>query len=600
MRRGLCPSPLLMLIAAVLLMGLPVRAATFTVTTLTPTGPGSLTEAMANANTNGQADVINISVAGTITLNAPLPIVLTDMTINGLGSGTTFIDGNNTQRGFFVRAGTLALNDLTIRNCRHVGGNGGGGSGGGAAGMGAALFVNTGATAIVDEVNFTSNLVQGGNGGSASGNPTGGGGGGGISGAGGAGGGNSGGDGGGLGGGEGGTSISGTDPGAGGGGGGGDFLGGFGGDGMGDTSASTSNRPGGEGGGGGGGGTGGFSNNYHHGGSGGFGGGGGGGSRDQGGGGSGGFGGGGGGTGKNPGLFNGGSGGQFGGSGGKGGATARGGAGGGAGLGGAIFVRDGGTLQISNAFLNFNRAERGLATTGSDGDNNKAGSAGQGKGGAIFVMTNGTAVRGSGVTFGQNNFAFNAGVTETDNHIMFGEFTSPPLDAVMLSNNAARTVGQTQVFEIEATGGAQPLTYQWSFRPESGGSFSGLSNVTNFIAGATTDTLTLSNIVLNFAGDYRCTVTDNGGAHTTTTFVTLTVQGDELGGPNVWVDFAFAGPHAGTQANPVDTLEQAVLLVESGGTLHIAPGTTPETITISKPMTLQNDNPGQGPVRIGL
>lgn len=569
---------------------LSARAATFSVTNLNSSGTGSLADAMASANTNGQSDTINILVSGTITLNALLPSVLTDMTINGLGSDTTFINGNGARRAFFVSAGTLTLNNMTIEDCLHLGGTGGNGSAGGAAGMGAALFVDTDATAIVNNVDFIGNVAQGGNGGFAF--PiTGGGGGGGFDGNGGVGGSTNAANGSGIGFGIG-ASSSGVDPGAGGGGGGGGYLGGFGGDGTGSKSVSNATQPGEDGGGGGGAGTG----SFKRGGNGGFGGGGGGGSRDTGGGGSGGFGGGGGGTGKSPSFASGGAGGQFGGNGGKGGNTSRGGAGGGGGLGGAIFVRDGGTLELSECFLDENAALRGLATAGGDGFATN-GTPGQGKGGAIFIMDNATVLRGPNVSFGLSNFATNAGSTETDNPIIFGEFTVPPLDATMLSGSASRTVGQSQDFLISASGGKAPLTFAWEFRQTGTFVFGPLSNEPGFISGADSATLTLSDIVLNFDGAYRCTVTDDDGASTTTTFVTLSVQGDELGGPDVYVDFDFAGPHAGTQANPVDTMEQAILLVEGNGTIHIAPGTTNETFTINKPLTLVNT--GGAPVFIG-
>ena len=55
----------------------------------------------------------------------------------------------------------------------------------------------------------------------------------------------------------------------------------------------------------------------------------------------------------------------------------------------------------------------------------------------------------------------------------------------------------------------------------------------------------------------------------------------------VWVDFNYTvGTEDGTYARPYDTLAKGTNSVPSGGTIAIKPGSSPETITISKPMNI--------------
>jgi len=61
---------------------------------------------------------------------------------------------------------------------------------------------------------------------------------------------------------------------------------------------------------------------------------------------------------------------------------------------------------------------------------------------------------------------------------------------------------------------------------------------------------------------------------------------------NVWVDFNFSGsPQSGTFANPYSTLAQGTNAVASGGNIWIrSAGSSAETMTISKPMTINAYN----------
>ncbi len=80
-----------------------------------------------------------------------------NIVVNGNG---TVIDGAN-KSGFFVQAGNLTVANATLSNFVTTGGNGSGGG----AGMGGAIFVNSGASVILNNVNFISDTAKGGAGG---------------------------------------------------------------------------------------------------------------------------------------------------------------------------------------------------------------------------------------------------------------------------------------------------------------------------------------------------------------------------------------------------------------------------------------------------
>src|ERR1051325_1085094 len=332
-----------------------VKAATFTVTNTNDSGPGSLRQAVLDANSAGGTNSINFDTAGVFA--TPQTINLATVGNTSIGNSALGIDpgsnitivgppaavtisrdgGGPEMRLFFIAEGSsLTLQNLTLTNGLIRGGHGGSsngnnseGGGGGGAGLGGAVY-NDFATLTIQNCTLSGNAAVGGDGGSGSGNlSTNGGGGGGLNGDGSDG---LNGAGGGLnGGGNGGTNAGGAGSGSfGGGGGGGNFNG----------ECGTTGGNGGFGGGGGGGA--GLPCNAPNNGFGGFGGG------------------------------NGGPGG--GGNGGSGG-------GGGAGLGGAIF-NNVGLVSISNSTISGNTA------TGGNGGNalgsGNGGEAGEGSGGGIF------------------------------------------------------------------------------------------------------------------------------------------------------------------------------------------------------------------------
>jgi autotransporter-associated beta strand protein len=159
----------------------------------------SLNQAIAGINSGGTDVLPNTAYtidfnlpqadAHTLKLTSPLDAINlpggSSLTINGLDHGVAdTIDGGGTERGLFVYGGNVSIENLTIANAQALGGAGGSGGGGGGAGLGGGLFVASGASVTLTDVNFSGDRATGGAGG-ASGQGAGGGGG--LGGAGGAG-----------------------------------------------------------------------------------------------------------------------------------------------------------------------------------------------------------------------------------------------------------------------------------------------------------------------------------------------------------------------------------------------------------------------------
>lgn len=64
----------------------------------------------------------------------------------------------------------------------------------------------------------------------------------------------------------------------------------------------------------------------------------------------------------------------------------------------------------------------------------------------------------------------------------------------------------------------------------------------------------------------------------------------------VWVDFAYPALERGSQGQPFDSLAEALATVDAGGTVHISPGSSHETLTIDQGVTIMADS---GPVFLG-
>src|SRR4051812_36735799 len=92
----------------------PARAAgTFTVTTTADAGPGSLRQAMVDAN-SANGGTINVTTGGLVLLESALPVVATPVTLNG---NNLLVSGNDLYRVLFVDApagAPVAINNLAI------------------------------------------------------------------------------------------------------------------------------------------------------------------------------------------------------------------------------------------------------------------------------------------------------------------------------------------------------------------------------------------------------------------------------------------------------------------------------------------------------
>lgn len=166
--------------AALVGVPLPVLATAYTVTNTLNSGAGSLRQAILDANASGApagvvgtANTINVTASGTINLADALPMVFSNLIINGNG---IVVDGGSAHRCFFVsglpttpngnpQAIAVTLQNMQLNHCKARGGDGGSAqiSGGGGLGAGGALFVNTNASLMLSKVSFSDNAAQGGN-----------------------------------------------------------------------------------------------------------------------------------------------------------------------------------------------------------------------------------------------------------------------------------------------------------------------------------------------------------------------------------------------------------------------------------------------------
>ena len=101
---------------------------TFTVMNTADSGPGSLRQAIINANTNTGADAINFQagLTGTITLTSgQLPAITENLTIIGPGALVITVSGNHASGIFEIASGVIVtISDLTISNAFHFAGGG--------------------------------------------------------------------------------------------------------------------------------------------------------------------------------------------------------------------------------------------------------------------------------------------------------------------------------------------------------------------------------------------------------------------------------------------------------------------------------------------
>jgi len=100
----------------------------FTVLNTSDTGPGSLRQAILDANATPGADTINFdpSVTGTITLTTgQLPVIAQNLTITGPGASVITVSGNHASGIFEIASGVIVtISGLTIGNAFHFVGGG--------------------------------------------------------------------------------------------------------------------------------------------------------------------------------------------------------------------------------------------------------------------------------------------------------------------------------------------------------------------------------------------------------------------------------------------------------------------------------------------
>src|SRR5262249_3717329 len=102
----------------------------WTVTSFADSGPGSLRQAVLEANGHPGADVINFApaVRGTIGLTTGQLNITDDLTIDGPGADELTVSGNHASRVFSISGGaTVTFTGLTISDGRAVGSPGSGG-----------------------------------------------------------------------------------------------------------------------------------------------------------------------------------------------------------------------------------------------------------------------------------------------------------------------------------------------------------------------------------------------------------------------------------------------------------------------------------------
>lgn len=111
------------------LFGLPIGAATFTVANLNDSGPGSLRQAILDANATAGNDtvVFQNSLSGTITLTNGELAISSNLAINGPGANVLAVSGNKAWRIFTISPGvSVTIDGLTLKDGATSDGSGGG------------------------------------------------------------------------------------------------------------------------------------------------------------------------------------------------------------------------------------------------------------------------------------------------------------------------------------------------------------------------------------------------------------------------------------------------------------------------------------------
>jgi len=126
------------------------RAAALTVTNTNPAGPGSLRQAILDANAGPEHDTVDFAVNGTIVLTGPLPAISGDLAIAGPGAEVLAVSGADAYRVLSIDAGaSVTITGITVRD--------------GYATLGGGIF--SGGTVLLESSAITSNTATEGGGG---------------------------------------------------------------------------------------------------------------------------------------------------------------------------------------------------------------------------------------------------------------------------------------------------------------------------------------------------------------------------------------------------------------------------------------------------
>ncbi len=137
----------------------PILLKQITVTSTADHGPGTLREAILQANGTPEDDRISLeTISDTIALEAPLPPIAGNLVL--VGNGDTVISGEKQHRVLVVNQGDVTLQNLTVANGLASGDDGLDGAGG-SAGLGGGLLINDG-TVTLSTVRFVDNQAIGG------------------------------------------------------------------------------------------------------------------------------------------------------------------------------------------------------------------------------------------------------------------------------------------------------------------------------------------------------------------------------------------------------------------------------------------------------
>lgn len=115
-RRGCVAAALLLTLA----LGAPptplAHATPIAVTTASDGGPGSLRQAILDANATPGADLIEITATGRLDLLSGLPTITAPLSIEGPGAAQFQIDGQNLYRVFDINRAAVTIADVTIQH----------------------------------------------------------------------------------------------------------------------------------------------------------------------------------------------------------------------------------------------------------------------------------------------------------------------------------------------------------------------------------------------------------------------------------------------------------------------------------------------------